>query len=156
MNSRYFSISFLFCFRRLPPRRFLAQELENVRLLPMHWLINLFEFSNQSKNSNLFAGFFLLKYRCKWIYLILSVNTQNWFIVWFNQWCQKFSNIFFWISVLTFDKRNQSGQHLQVTFQIKFTFWHEIQNIDFVFWQVKSNKFICFDGKKIGKKNPDN
>ena len=95
MNLRYFSISFLFCFRRLPPRRFLAQELENVRLLPMHWLINLFEFSNQSKNSNLFAGFFLLKYRCKWIYLILSVNTQNWFIVWFNQWCQKFSNIFF-------------------------------------------------------------
>ena len=30
-------------------------------------------------------------------------------------------------------------------FQIKFTFWHEIQKIDFnfVFWQVKSNKFIC-------------
>ena len=30
-------------------------------------------------------------------------------------------------------------------FQIKFTFCHEIQKIDFnfVFWQVKSNKFIC-------------
>ena len=30
-------------------------------------------------------------------------------------------------------------------FQIKFTFWHKIQKIDFnfVFWQVKSNKFIC-------------
>ena len=30
-------------------------------------------------------------------------------------------------------------------FQIKFTFWHEIQKIDFnfVFWQVKSNELIC-------------
>ena len=30
-------------------------------------------------------------------------------------------------------------------FQIKSTFWHKIQKIDFnfVFWQVKSNKYIC-------------
>ena len=30
-------------------------------------------------------------------------------------------------------------------FQIKFTFWHKIQKIElnFVFWQVKSNKSIC-------------
>ena len=39
--------------------------------------INLFEFSCQSKNSNQFAGFFLSKHRCKWIYLILPVKTQN-------------------------------------------------------------------------------
>ena len=135
MNLRYFSISFLFCFRRLPPRRFLAQELENVRLLPMHWLINLFEFSNQSKNSNLFAGFFLLKYRCKWIYLILSVNTQNWFTVWFNQWYQWIFNEFFiWICILGREINLVNiCRSLFIFFPIKFTFWHEIQKIDFNF-----------------------
>ena len=39
--------------------------------------INWFEFSCQSKNSNQFTGFFLSKHRCKWIYLILSVITQD-------------------------------------------------------------------------------
>ena len=124
-------------------RRFLAQELENVWLLPKHRLINLFEFSCQSKNSNLIAGFFLSKHRCKLINLNLPGKTQNWLIVWFYH--AVIQNEF--SMNLCFDKRNQSGQHLQVTFfsyffQIKFTFWHEIHKIDFdfAFWQIKA----CF------------
>ena len=85
-------------------------------------------------------------------------------------WQEKSSKLI-WIFALTwklkqvymnlcFDKRNQSDQYLQVTYyifsnQICFL-TGKIQKIDlnFVFWQVKSNKFISicvFD-----KKNPVN
>ena len=70
------------------------------------------------------------------------MQKENWFIVWFNQWYQ-------WIFYQKCLNRNQPGQNLQVTFhgffQIKFTFWYKIQKIDldFVFWQLKLNKFIC-------------
>ena len=40
--------------------------------------------AHQSKNSNLYSGFFLSKQRCKWIYLILLVKAQN-----SDQFCQK-------------------------------------------------------------------
>ena len=74
-------------------------------------------------------------------------------------WQEKSSKLI-WIFALTwklkqvymnlcFDKRNQSDQYLQVTYyifsnQICFL-TGKIQKIDlnFVFWQVKSNKFIC-------------
>ena len=88
-------------FRRFPDNfwRFSAQELENVWLfLPKHRLINLFEFSCQSKNSNLITGFFLSKHRGKLINLILPVKTQNWPLVWFYQW---YKMNFKWICVLT-------------------------------------------------------
>ena len=43
-------------------------------------------------------------------------------------------------------------------FQIKFTFWHKIQKIDFnfVFLQVKSNKVICILHLCFDRKNPTN
>ena len=50
---------------------------------------------------------------------------------------------------MCFDKGNQSDQYLQVTYQI-FSYQicfltDKIQKIElnFMFWQVKSNKFIC-------------
>ena len=45
---------------------------------------------------------------------------------------------------LCFYKRNQSGKHLQVTFYI-FSNQNCIltEKIYFVFWKLKSNKFIC-------------
>ena len=98
------------------------------------------------------------------------------FVFWQENWINSFASVFWkeksskiiWIFVLTwkfkqiclklyFDKTNQSGQHLQVTFYIfsnKIWFFTEkVQKIylNFVFWQVKSNKFIfiCVLKKKI-------
>ena len=81
--------------------------------------------------------------------------------MWFNQWYQRWIFYQFFLN-LYFDKINQPGQHLQATFhvffQIKFTFWHKIQKIDFnfVFLQVKSNKVICILHLCFDRKNPTN
>ena len=58
--------------------------------------------------------------------------------MWFNQWYQ-------WIFYQEKSTWSTFTGYFSCFFQIKFTFWHEIQKIDFnfVFWQVKSDKFIC-------------
>ena len=81
--------------------------------------MNLFEFSCQSKNSNQFAGFFLSKPRCKCIYLILPVKTQN---------STQFSRLF--LSKSTFDLK-------------KYDKWPvNIDKIDFFCQNTNSNEFI--------------
>ena len=66
------------------------------------------------------------------------MQKENWFLVWFNQW---YLWIFYQIFLnLYFDKRNQPGQHLQVTFHVFFK-----SNLLF---DIKSRKLIsilCFD-----------
>ena len=120
----------------------MAQELENVWLLPKHRLINLFEFSCQSKNSNLIAGFFLSKHRCKLTNLILPIKAQNWLIVWFYQW---YKMNFQLICVLTREINLVNIYRLLIIFfQICFL-TVKIQKIElkFLIWRVKSNEFIC-------------
>ena len=66
------------------------------------------------------------------------MQKENWFLVWFNQW---YLWIFYQIFLnLYFDKRNQPGQHLQVTFHVFFK-----SNL---LSDIKSRKLIsilCFD-----------
>jgi len=89
-------------------------------------------------------------------FVFWQVKSMNPFVSVFWQKCKmtcifvltwKFKQIYL---NLCFNKRNQSDQYLQATYYIfpnKICFWQEkqVQKIDlnFVFWQLKSNKFIC-------------
>ena len=96
------------------------------------------------------------------------MQKENWFLVWFNQW---YLWIFYQIFLnLYFDKRNQPGQHLQVTFHVFFKsnllsdiksrkliliLFFDRKNpanwFEFLLWHENSNKFIwiCVLTKEI-------
>ena len=105
-------------------------------LLPKHRLINLFEFSHQSKNSNLFTenyqrnldqkdSFTLQRFYYRKLFNKFWLKRFFWtfFLCYFNP----YTNL---SKLMCFNKRNQ------------FAFWQKI-NLNFVFWLVKSSKFIC-------------
>ena len=113
----------------------------------------MFEFSRQSKNSNIFAGFFMSKHRCKCIYLILPVKTQNWFIcsvIWSlisdtNEFLMKF----FWICILTTEinlvtlsgilkGKQKLGKIQQIDLNFCFEVKIQTNSFEFVFRQRKS------------------
>ena len=133
-------------------RWFLAQELENVWLF-RHCTCPTFTQAPTDK----FVWVFTSKQKFKSICWIFPVKTQMEMNLFYFT-CQntkliysdtnEFSNKFFWICILTREINLVNIYRLLfIFFQIKFAFWQEkqVQKIDlnFVFWQVKTNKFIC-------------
>ena len=90
-------------------------------------------------------------YTWKYIQILICIieckKKIDLYIVWFNQWYQWIFYQFFFELVFWQDKSIWSTftGYFSCFFPIKFTLWYKIQKIDFefVFWQVKSNKFIC-------------